>query len=692
MNEGLKTGIFAGIAAVALGLALWSRPASISSERDLESEIVGKPVFANFEDPSVASSFQIVKYDEALGQLERFEVARDSSSKMWRLPSFDDYPADAAEQVRDATTPLIGLTVLDIQSFDRGDHALYGVLNPDDESLTVAETGVGMLVRVKDDKDQVVASLIIGKEVEQAEGQRFARVPTEDAVYVVEIDTAPFTTDFTKWIKGEVLGVRSFDISDVSLRDYAVLPTQRGLTLQRNFDADLQYDAATSKWSLAKMVSYETGAAQEVSLGEDEELQIQALNDLRNSVQDLQIVDVRRKPNGLATDLKADKSLLENEESLQSLYKQGFFPQEMPTGVEVFATGGETIVGTKDGVKYLLRFGESTASLSGADDDSEDGIGGLRRYLLVTAQLDESRFPPPELKPVPETVEEMLAAERAESVEIGVAAPTEQTSTTEETTTGTTTPPETDTPAVGETSASDPAVEEPATGPEPNSPDPNPTGADQPPMLEPSAEAGTAEPSVEPTPAVTPEQTPEKTGVSSDPEGEENSAGDAPSASSSEDELNQCGPSQDQDQETSQEPATEAAAETDTPAPAATTAPATTAPTTEPAEPTGQEAAPQPPAESAEELQERLEFTREQITKENQRMLDERKEKLDQATKRVQSLNARFADWYYVVSDSVYQKLTLSKDKLIKSKSEATAVQPPPPGPSLPDGFPNFQP
>lgn len=93
MNEGRTSIIFAAVAAVSLGLAWWSRPDSISNEDDLKVEVTGQPVFAKFEDPSSAQSFQIIKYDEALGQLERFEVAKDKAANMWKLPSFEDYPA-----------------------------------------------------------------------------------------------------------------------------------------------------------------------------------------------------------------------------------------------------------------------------------------------------------------------------------------------------------------------------------------------------------------------------------------------------------------------------------------------------------------------------------------------------------------------------------------------------------------------
>ena len=40
----------------------------------------------------------------------------------------------------------------------------------------------------------------------------------------------------------------------------------------------------------------------------------------------------------------------------------------------------------------------------------------------------------------------------------------------------------------------------------------------------------------------------------------------------------------------------------------------------------------------------------------------------EEAEKKVRELNARFADWYYVISDDVYRKIHLSRDQIIKKK------------------------
>lgn len=688
MNEGKTSALFAAVAVVSLGLAWWSRPDAITNESQLKDEVTGQPVFAKFEDPSEAASFQIVKYDEALGQLERFEVAKDKSSNMWKLPSYDGYPADAAEQVRDATTPLISMPILSVVSLDRGDHALYGVVNPDDDSMSVGESGVGMLVRVKSNSNQVLAELVIGKEVDGAEGQRYVRVPTEDATYVVELNTAPFTTDFQKWINQQLLEVRGFDIATVGLRDYAILPTQNGYGMSRNFDADLTFDSAKNAWALERLISYDKGNSVEVELGENEALQDKVLNDLRNAVQDLQIVNVRRKPTGLAADLKADKSLMDNKESLQSLVSQGFIPQEGPDGTEIFATGGETLVGTAAGVKYLLRFGESVANLSSAVAEDGQESSGLRRYLLVSAVLDESKFPAPDLEPLPETVADLLARQQAQAAPGSLPAPAA---------------------AADAADAADDAADA-ADSEEPDAPA-SPEAAETP---EPAAEQD-AEPAADNPPDTAAEPAAEEPAVTEDAEEEakDDSAAlrsmrvrpvafqaeqAAPKADDSQPDANPSEkPSAEKQPEENQVETAQAAdaaqADADETAseesPAANTADAVQAGSANAATPAAE------PAKSDEELQEELEFVREQIAKENQRKIDARKENMESARKRVQELNARFADWYYVVSDEVYKKLKVSRDELIGPPT--SVVDAPPSGPGglgLPEGFqlpPGFQ-
>lgn len=57
--------------------------------------------------------------------------------------------------------------------------------------------------------------------------------------------------------------------------------------------------------------------------------------------------------------------------------------------------------------------------------------------------------------------------------------------------------------------------------------------------------------------------------------------------------------------------------------------------------------------------------------KDNQRKIDERKANLAKAQKKVNELNYRFADWYYVISEDVYKKIHLSQVDIVQEKAEA---------------------
>lgn len=67
-----------------------------------------------------------------------------------------------------------------------------------------------------------------------------------------------------------------------------------------------------------------------------------------------------------------------------------------------------------------------------------------------------------------------------------------------------------------------------------------------------------------------------------------------------------------------------------------------------------------------------LELNRERVRKENQRKQDQREEQLRNANQKISELNARFADWYYIIPDDVYQRVHLSRNDLIRESAAAT--------------------
>ncbi len=522
MSETVKTTLFAAVAVVAVLLTVFTYP---RQEEYRPPDLLGKPLFAEFKDPSVASQLIITKFAEDLGELREFEVARDAQKGLWSIPSSANYPADAESQMRDAATALIDLQVLGIASEEGRDHQVYGVVEPDKNTLQASQQGVGLAVAVKDAKGKELARLIIGKRVKGTEDQHFVRRPGEEPVYVVKIDPAKFPTEFEKWIERDLLKINTLDVDRLTFKDYSVITAGGRASLEQRLDATVSWNSDQSKWVLDNFVEYRDRTPKPTELLPTEELNTQKLNDLKTALGSTKIVEVFRKPVGLGADLQAGKEVAEDDEGILSLQNRGFYLAALPGGErELRAANGEVLVGQKDGVEYVLRFGEV------ASVDQEGADSKLNRYMFVTARLDESKFPPLELQPLP--------------------------------------------------------------------------GGEDPPAAPPAAADASGQPAAAPEAAT---------------------ASEPPAAST---------PDAGQDAAAAPEPAA------------------------------GQEAPKTEPTD--------LELERERVRKENQRKQDERDEKLKKARQRIEELNARFADWYYVISEDEYKKIRLSRNDLIKEKDTAT--------------------
>jgi hypothetical protein len=417
----VRTGLFllGGLGMLLLGSAV--QPRFKGSKVEAEEQ---RMLFPELSDASKAASLEIVSYDDELSTLHPFKVLQ--SGGVWVLPAHQKYPADAKEQLAAAATALVDLKMLDVVSKSPGDHETYGVIEPDPEKIKPGMTGVGQLVEIRDGSGNKLARLIIGKEDKRRVGAdsggrtlRFVRKAGQDPVYRVEVDTSKFTTSFGDWIEKDLLKLSPWDVRRLGLEDYALVAVESngrvGVQLDRKYRIDLAYDDKDAKWSLLKLEAFsKEGEPKEEKLAEGEELASGKLNDLRNALGDLKIVDVARKPSGLSAELKAEESFTNDREAVTSMQQRGFLP--LKTG-EILSTDGETIVGMKDGVEYVLRFGAPTtvAGDSKAGDSKlgdAEGKGGKPekdaadetsgRYLLVMARFNEQLLEKPTLEPLPD--------------------------------------------------------------------------------------------------------------------------------------------------------------------------------------------------------------------------------------------------------------------------------------------------
>jgi hypothetical protein len=401
MEQLIRTLVFVGVAAVVGLAALFATwPAAETAD---SNSVIGQPLFPKFDDPQAARRLEIVTFDENTAKLREFQVAQVDG--LWVIPSEGDYPADAAQQMGDAAASLLGLEIVGVASESARDHAELGVIEPKETQLSVGDKNVGTLIALQDEKKDDLIRLIVGKPVEGDSELRFVRKPDQEVVYVSKIDLTKFPTQFDKWIEKDLLKLNTFDVARVTLKDYSVVPGQRGFNYSGRMEASADWNAEKSAWELDDFKAYSRANQEWVSapLGDYEELNSQKLNDLKTALDDLQIVDVVKKPAGLREILKAGGDILGQRDLMESLLLFGFLPAQPPGAdqIEIVASNGEVTVDTKDGVQYVLRFG----NVSGAEDQSGDTSEGdelkLNRFLFVTTQLSPHTLVEPTYEPEP---------------------------------------------------------------------------------------------------------------------------------------------------------------------------------------------------------------------------------------------------------------------------------------------------
>ncbi|MGH7138903.1 MAG: hypothetical protein ACREHD_24425, partial [Pirellulales bacterium] len=346
---------------------------------------------------------------------------------LWRIPSHDDYPADASQQLGEAASALAACKTVNIESEDRAMHVTFGVVEPDPQSLKAGTTGVGKRVTMEDKSGKKV-QVVIGKGIKDKPELFYARVPPQDRVYVVSLKTDKFSTKFEDWIEKDLLKLIAWDIERVSFNDYSIDELQGAVVPRAKIQ--VAYDNKDSKWKLDELEVFREGEYEPQAMADDEELNSSKLNDLKTALDDLKIVDVARKPEGLAADLRAGEELAGNREATASLVRRGFYLASIQgSEPELYSNEGEIRCGTKEGVEYLLRFGrisggsesesksEQADETANAEEDPETDKSetGANRFIMVTATFNEDLLTKPELTPLPEAKAPTETEDKAEA-------------------------------------------------------------------------------------------------------------------------------------------------------------------------------------------------------------------------------------------------------------------------------------
>lgn len=422
MKESSKTSIFLSVALLFGVLAFFLKPGVPQSSSE---NMIGKPLFEKFTDPLEIKGLEIAKYNTLKSGVDEFRI--NELNEVWTIPSHGNYPVDAKEQMAAAGTSLIDLEVLSVinpSSNEAGTvgemekfHALYGVLDPKDQNLGF-EDGIGTKITVLAKDDSTLVDMIVGKELEDNPEIRYVRVAGSDTVFTVKLSLEKFSTKFEDWIERNLLDIKSWDIRYVQVNDYYVDMAER---VQRNRGSSLINFDPQDRWTLGEYAVFRNGRLNVVPLPLDRELNTEALDGMTKAIDDLKIVDVRRKPEKLATALRESKQLDRDAEVEQLMVMYGYYNVPIPdpddpnyTIISLISNEGEMSLTLENGVSYILRFGALSGTQSETVEETLDSNGNPKqttrmtanRYLFVMADFKEAMIKKPDLLPVPDPITE----------------------------------------------------------------------------------------------------------------------------------------------------------------------------------------------------------------------------------------------------------------------------------------------
>lgn len=375
MSEMRKSLWFVAAALVLGLLAILTSPRRATP--DAFSDI-GEPFFPDFDNPNEARTLEVVEFDEETAEARPFKVTFEDGR--WAIPSHHGYPADGKDRLAKTAAGVIGITRDDFRTDNVADHAACGVLDPLD-AVATSLTGRGKRVTLRGKSDQILADFIVGGQPEGREGYRFVRIPDRKRVYVAKMDI-DISTRFEDWIEKDLLQVDRGSIERIVLKDYSIdertgRVDEKDLITLRKKDAD---------WAADKMRA-------------DQKVDTTTINDMLGALDDLSIVGVRPKPEGLSESLKRveGNALMITQGDLLSLQSKGYF---FSRDGSLLSNEGELQVFTKDGIEYTLRFGEivygrGEAVTAGTGETAEEDGPGENRYLFITARFDPGSLPEP---------------------------------------------------------------------------------------------------------------------------------------------------------------------------------------------------------------------------------------------------------------------------------------------------------
>jgi len=441
MGHTAKTALFVITAAALVALAIWLKPGGVS---DAVYDDQGTEFFPDFKDIAKVRELEIRTMDRLTGALKVLEMQR--GDKGWVLSSQDNYPADMLRSI-ERLASFVGRSKEVVAGDTPGSHGQYGVLDPQDPK-SAGKDGVGRRYTFKSSGREVLADFIVGKPVPSREGYCFVRIPNRDRVYETQLDLTLsypagasnwLDTDFIDWVDIDPMKFSQQQIKKITLNRYDIQEQRQMFGENVNIvgrevieiTRTMQGEPAKPVWSLTDL----NPAIEEANK--------EAIEALATAIDTFTIEGATKKPDMLAEWYRDNKvpflpvkandigALKGGNQPGQRLIwvpsstgtSTGFLMEE--AGPRLLANLGEVIMELDSGLRYVLRIGELSGTLTGQAGTGESGAEGAApvvaggkplRYVIVDVEYDDALMPEPQAPVKPQIlVEEEERKQREEA-------------------------------------------------------------------------------------------------------------------------------------------------------------------------------------------------------------------------------------------------------------------------------------
>ena len=397
MNDPLKTAVFFLVALLVLIPAIYlSLP---ERETFQSSQMVNKILFPDLTNVMNVGTLTIQTTDKT-GTSRNLEVKKIGDR--WILSSFSGYPANAQNRVLDVVSALSGLEVLRVVGDDEATRSTCGV-QTSKEAPSAEPSKLGTQVTIRDLQNNILLDLILGHETKEGSGKYYVRRAGQNPVYVVSMDPSKLSANFIDWIETDLLKLQPSEIGSLFALDCQLNVRDLEFTHLGQFQIDQKY-MEDPDWVLISNQKVFGSGLRDEGMPNGQTLNLPGLRRLSQSLADMRICGVQRKPSVLSKIFLDPKSLSVSDELNHLLEERGFcvIPMNLDQGQTnaLFSTDGQLHVYTTDGVLYRLYFGD-VAGYETVEDLADIGESKYYRFLLLTAELYPQGIEQPHIQDLP---------------------------------------------------------------------------------------------------------------------------------------------------------------------------------------------------------------------------------------------------------------------------------------------------